>query len=705
MEKLLNLKYDWRHCKRVGGSPEPLFQLATLIKALHLWYGELNNLNVFTTPWNTEVSDGLEMIEMTPRIQMQIISLHIPETCKENLSQMVDLVKSQLEELLELLPRDFQMMQNISKFLQENIHWTSQGTIDKATTAKKLTQSVDLDVKVRFKIAVEFCLEEQINALSVQLPKDHLESDFLLLSSIASMDGASAAREYFEIHEIEPRYVQCFHTMLLRRNLGASQYFWQYLSDEWKLSTLESGFLPNTSGCDLLFLFTQFNRETKLRILNDEQYRSTLLGQLLYSKIPVFNACIENVLKFMTVSSVVKLLVDNVNEWRLAIISKKKYFRICYRFLQYLSKECEITTLDLESNELMVKAMGDLMLGAKRRCCAVEHPVVIELLKDFIKSVSSEWIREWFSLRSHDFERFLQESVNCELIELIIGSAFPNVEERKTAIDESVIDCILCELFMQTNQMDDTYKVLIFIFSDFENIEHYKRKLVEERRCSFLSRCLTYGYWEVANKFVNWCFATKEEITSFYSEFFSSESFGRFFDPAIEMPVKSTVSLIKSINLEHLLDINDIILNACLAILSQKFILFCASYFRKSKDLFDSLDYLLLAFIHDDQEKLIELKKQLLTYKSKTLHIPLPLESLHERINTLLTSPPPLEAPHEPLNAEHQWDGGSARAELWRLMIKEFFAWISSANETLMAEMEQKFWSSEKILEAEKSFG
>ena len=694
----MNLKYDWRHSRVVDGSPGTLFQLATLKIALNFWNNELNDVKMICIPWTMEMGDLLMKKGATVRkTQSEIVSLEIPENCKESISQVVSLIRYQLEDLLDLLPREFKKMQDVSNFLKEKIRWTPLGTIDITTTAKRLTDT-DIDVKLRFEVAVKFCLEDRVNTLSVQMPPDYLENNENLLPYIQSIDGATAAREYFKIEEFEPNYLECFKRMLYRNNLVACQYFWQYLTDEEQLNFLEADhLLPTTHGRELLFFFTLFDREKKLQVLQNEDHCNTLLSQITSSKIPVFDVYIKDVLRFMKVESVVNLLDITVLEFIEVIsASKKKYLRRCTMILQFLSKECEITTLDTESNEMLMNAMCGLMREAEFKMASREHSVEIDLLKDFIESVSSEWLREWLSLRCDDFESFLQASLRCGLIETLLGSAFPNAEERKTAIDEYVIDCIIIQLFKRSYKKDDTYRVLIFIFSDFEAVENYKIKLLKERGYSFFSKFFEYYKWEAADKFVHWCFTTKEEIVAFYSEFLRSESFGGLFEPpefpnllepSFVSPVRCTVSLIKSVSLGYQLDSTNLVLDACLTILSKHFMHYFVSDHVKSENLFDALDKLLLASAQDDQEKLVSLKKQFATYKSKTLHIPLPLETLHEQINI-----------------ERKWHKGSARAKLWRRMIKEFFTWISSSDEKLMAEMEQKFWNSEKILEAEKSF-
>ena len=332
----------------------------------------------------------------------------------------------------------------------------------------------------------------------------------------------------------------------------------------------------------------------------------------------------------------------------------------------------------------------------------------LKLVKLFLHSVSNDWIREWFSLDPSDLTDFVMESTRCGALEFILSSAFPIAEDRKASLHELLIDDIIFVLFEQHKEMDDIDSLLTFLSFKYEDIQIYKLKLTEERGCSFLSRFIKCGIWEVAVKFVQSCFATEEEIIAFYTKFFTSESFGSLFDPLcllnypeslrLQKSVECTVSLIKVSNLECLLSSNDLILDACLTIFTQCYLnAFDMDHsihsnlqdcnINNSKAFFEGIDELLLASTQDDHKKVVELKKQLFTYKSKKLYIPLPLESLHVQIND-----------------KYLHSLACEKSPLWHQMIDDFFNWIFASDEKLNDEMKKKFWKLEEILEMENSF-
>ena len=682
MDNLLKVEYDWIHSKFILRSPQKLEELASVKIALRLW----NKVDISE---ENEKSNEIEteIILAKLKVKENIHSMELPEFYEEILLQKSELIVKEWNDLVLTLPSKFRDLQNMLHSLSDKICWTTQGTIDKTTTAKALADATALGVKMRFEIAVNFCLEDRVNALSIKMPKDYLKNNEELRPYINSMHNASIARKHFKIFWFVPSYAECFRGMLLMSNFSACQYFWHYLNNEKKLSFLESSYIIDASNCYLLFLFTQFDNERRLQILQNEKYCCMLAKQLLNLEwLFLFDACVKDALRLLTIDSVVEILDESADKLFLETPYEKTYLRICSMLLKFLSKDCSITTLGSKTNDLMVHAMLTLMQNEKVKSRSYKHQVEVKLVKTFLESVSNDWIRKLYSLRSENFQEFIELSVRFELLEYIISSAFPDIEERKTAIDESVIDSIIYELFVQANGKDDTYRILIIIFSDIDDIENYKKKLVEERGCRFFSRFFEYDYWEAADKFIYWCFYTEEEMLAFYNKFFKSESFGSLFDSPT-FPLSTALSLIKINKLGRLLSNVDLLLDVCLTILFQCYVTFFYADENASKRLFDALDQLLLAFTCNDQDKLIDLKKQLLTYKSRKRHIPLALESLHERVNS-----------------EFPCLNRVDKVKLWREMIEDFFSWIFSSDEKQKVKMKNKFWDSKVIIEAERRF-
>ena len=205
MERLLNIKYDWRHCKVIRDSPETLFHLATRKVSLTFWYGESGDIMLLK-----------ERLKVEKKVREKIISMVLPEPCKESLLQMVELFKYHLQRLLLVLPYEFKTMSNL---LKPKICWTSQGTIDEISTAKALADATEIDVKIRFGIAVIFCLEDRVNALSVEMPQDYLDNNVSFRYLIEAMEDASDARKHFNIYEFVPDYMRCFEKMQLYFNI------------------------------------------------------------------------------------------------------------------------------------------------------------------------------------------------------------------------------------------------------------------------------------------------------------------------------------------------------------------------------------------------------------------------------------------------------------------------------------------------------
>lgn len=366
MDSLLNLKYDFLHCKIVYSSPEELYQIVTVKIALTIYYAEI-------------YERGNYRCEME-NLQRKICSLMIPETFKTSLSQMVELIKIELNHITNLIC-------NISKCLRLNdtavwlhkIHWTQQGTVDQISTAKAFADSVHLDATTRFKIAVHFCLIDRVNALSFQMPRDYLNIDSDVAYYIKSLDGAFTAREHFKIYNFVPSYFACFGKMFMADNQPGYHYFWHYLDEESKLYILDSYDFKGS----LLWLFLLCDYEKRLKILYDVESFCRLLKNLLHFEwLSTFSACLKNVRQFLTIESAVELLDCTVMLLEERISYRKTYLQICVILLKFLSKECSETNVCCSHpSYLVLNAMHHLVDDGE-----------IKMITTFLQEVSNERI-------------------------------------------------------------------------------------------------------------------------------------------------------------------------------------------------------------------------------------------------------------------------------------------------------------------------
>ena len=353
METLIKVKYDWNNCKIIGNSPEKLYKIATVKVALSLWYAQED--------WFPE-----DKVKVQIEICEKIASITIPETTKMSLKQMVEFIKSQLDDLLRLLRLlhwEFEMLH----CLKNKICWTQQGTIDLTTTAETLADATDLKMEMRFVVAIKFCLEDRVNSLSIHIPPDYFEKNPLWLCCIKSMERTSIARKHFNVNEFTPDYLKCFELMLRRNNFTACQYFWPHLNDEEKLTVfeyaVEKSVLCNFE-CRLVFLFTQFDNEGKLKILHNEKYCCLLLKQLLNMNLHwlcILETCIEDILDFLKVDFVVQILRQSVLRVMLVEFAptyKKKLAKFVIFFFNSFLKRAQQLLFNQTPIECWCKQLG-----------------------------------------------------------------------------------------------------------------------------------------------------------------------------------------------------------------------------------------------------------------------------------------------------------------------------------------------------------
>ena len=493
MEQFLSLDYDWLHSEIVYDSPPRLYQLA-LVKTTASFH--------FEEPEFYECNQPL--IELLPKLS----SLMVPKTMQNDLSQMTELVWYELCELYDMLSYEFSNDSNDESWtlLIKKTHWTWQGMIDKRKTAEALANASDLDIGTRFLIAKLFCLTDHINSLSIQRPPDYFKYYANMYVNISEMYDVSIAKEHLNIPEVEIDYKSCFRRNINRENKNAAHYYWQRLTDQDKLSVLESQ-LSESFGWDdaqsnnMWFLFHHFDKEMQIQLLQDERFVYAILRELLeFQWLSIFETCIKYCLKHLTTNCVVHLLAACVKYVTFSIALKKEYIRHCALLLKHLCKECPLTTVDAFTNDLLIRALHTLSREGE-----IKH------VKDFLQFVNCEWIKMQFT-RSNVLAVFVIVSLKCKMIETVFDCGFSSVSKRKKFLCGEEFMDIIEQLFWHVDQMDDITKIISSLFLKYKEIKSFKIKFVEKN--SFINLCFNLfkcGKYDFVDSFVQWCFNSKEE--------------------------------------------------------------------------------------------------------------------------------------------------------------------------------------------------
>ena len=685
MEDLANLNYDWFRNQKILNSPTTLGQLAAVKKAVSLWHEE--------EKWFVVDIDEVHRI-----LQGKIVSMTtIPETIKDVVSEIVELIKNELYEFFKDLPHK-RFSRNWWVLLRDKISWTPQGTIDYKTTAEALADFIELDVETRFKIAAKFFLENRINDLSIQMPPYYLPTSSIfpwlnkeMVFCIAGMDDANRARQHFNIEYINCD--QCFRCMLTKKNNLGCNYYWKRLSEEKKLEVLNPFY--HYRCYSELFVFTVYSKERKLQVLQDEEYCCRLLTDLNDLKwFSILNSCItEDFLNFLSLHSLAKLFIKCAKRLKSTLAYKKKYFQLCALLLRGYGKKLSVARDD-DSQHIII-AMGDLVMEGE-----------IKSVKDFLQSVNSEWIRNLFD-SEYSIPCYLANllfvSLKCGIMEFILISVFSTEEKRKAFFSSTFFDSAMYVLIEQKFkekivshqcQDDDVDRLISTIFSCSEDVKNYKKKFAEKMGFRFCAGFLFSRKWEAVKEFVQWCFVSEEEIIHYLEKFFESDDFARFLRPRtfgffpnsnsnavkkkLEKLSGSVIALIKN-SLVRQFYINELLFKICLKMLSQNsFTFYSYSHGNESKLFFETLDIFLVACIQDEQKKLIDLRRELFTDKGRKLCVSLPLEFLNQ------------------IQQTDAWKNKNwkEKDEIWRQMIDDFFNWICSSDKNLKLKLEEEFWQS-----------
>ena len=649
MKELLELKYDWLHSQIILNSPAKLYQLAIIKIAVSLWYEEVE--------WLVE-----DIYKVNINLQEKISLMILPERFRNNIAQMAELIRNQLRELLEFLPEKF-FKHNWWNVLKTNIYWSLQGTIDKKRTTEALTGSIELDVETRFQTAVVFCLEDRIDALSIQMPIDYLKSNADWYDKISAMATLSVSREHFGITEVFSDYKLSFDRMVTIRNELGYHYFWHHLTEQEKLHILESEFVHHCyadhNNNYILFLFTQLDENKKLQLLQKDPECLYIMEQLLSLQLlPLFHICANDVLKFLTLESLTYFSFACSELLDVSVAYRKNYIEICAMLPQFFSSKSSSHT------NCLIEPVIDSLVNFMREG-------ETNLAKDLLQSISSEWIKRWFTVDSSYLSWFVIKLLKCGLLEFVFNLVFSSMEERGKFVSEGHFDDVVCKLIVDGEPLEYVDRIFDLLLPCCEDVKSYKLKFAEDNGSSVCADCLESGQWKIANEFLQWSFVSREKIICFFNGFFRTGYFGLLFKAdKLKKSIYSLLSLVKANN--SFID-RDVIPNACLAVIFFGYSSHCDK--EAIQDFFEAIDLFFLAFFNDDNEKLVTMKKELFTDTEKKLYIALPMAYLQMLKNNS--------------ESETNWKQND---ELWRRMIDDFFTWISSSDANLKEELEKGFW-------------
>ena len=607
MEILLNLKYDWIHNRIIYDSPARLYHLTVVKTAISIWYGQVDDLEQRYEYVSNNFFEA-------------ILSLALPETVKDDIARMIELIGDQLSVFKRPLPNSVNEIR--WGILKDKINWTSQGTIDKKRTVEALADATELNMESRFQIAVTFCLEDRVNELSSHMPSDYLTKHRMWLHKIEVLDGAIMGKKHFSILKTVSNFSwqnNCkahLKKMLTVRNDLACHYFWQRTIEQQKLQTLTWEYIKKTAYCTnytysrsycMLFLFTNCDKEKRIQLLRNEKCFFHLVDQLCNIEwLSVLDECFIDILKLLTADFAVMLLNSNVQRLKLTVAYRKNYVQICLMLLQFLCKKLLATSLPLFLNNSLTHSMYDLIEVGETKA-----------IKAFLELVSIEWLKMQFSsCNICTLPYLITIFFKCGMTDFIFRSILSTAEERQKFFNLRDFDSIIVHVIELGNQIENIDKFLPLLFTGFEDVQRFKKSFVEKFDCDLCCKLLSDEKWENATNFVQWCFTREEDIICFYNKLFRSASFANLFDPFDDhISINAIVSFIRENKLEGLLSNKELVFDVCVNIFSQ-----CSnSYYYRAVDefrkIFDALDVFLLTGLYDDKERLPDLKKELFLSK------------------------------------------------------------------------------------------
>ena len=566
---------------------------------------------------------------------------------------MVEIIFRQFLELCMLLP--YESFKQIPwTLMKKAINWTSEGTIDKKSAAETLADEITLSVEIRLQIAVKFQLEDRINALALQIPTYNLEAYKKWLELISAIDGASTARQLFNLHHFTECYIDMFELMLKTKNDVGCAYYWPRLTEQEKLELLKSDLIEEVNHC-MLFLFLQFNEEWRQKVLHNEKHLCALLTGLLNLEwIAIFEAVIQDFLKLITPDSILEVL-HQCAKWAHAtsstIACKNKYKQVGAMLIQFLFE--------------------------------------ISAIKP----------------ASFNFFSIIASSSYLGMMEFVVNTALPTVRQKKAFLhsgDANPTVVVLIHYFKEIVVIDQFLSLLV---SNPGEIKRYKTKFAKKRGCEICIESFEEGEWRPAINFVQWCFSSKKKMNDFYRELLTDDSFVNSFtcENKFTKFTEAAASFIKESKLGSLPRVNELIAEVCEGIIASCYF-YISNYLGfdlergwielDTSDLFKAVDKILLAFTNDDQEKLMHLRKEIFTDKTKKIFTSLPIKVLDDLIKYFI---------EDEDDDDYNMICDTIDRD-WHDMVEELFDWSCSSDKKLKAKVQKELWESKEIIEAKKKF-
>ena len=490
MEVILNLKYDFVHNKIIYNVIPSLRHLATVRIAINLWYEE-----EVIEKWNT-----------TQRtIEGKVPSLTIPESLKEKIALMAELIGQQLDNLSSIVSRRLNF-QSKWHLLHKEIYWTAEGTIDKKRTFEAFTDCEELDLETRFAIASDFYLEDRINALSVQLPLNYFEWNENYFYSLSEMAGLSTARKHFGLLPwTVPNYYRC---CIYDDSVTEMQYYfyWQHFTEETKNEFILDLYNPCASEDVILFLVTQHNDLQKQQLLQSESTLCDLLDALLDLRwFPFFVACINEVSGILDTHTVLRLLLTCVRQLDSTFAYRIKYARVCANLIRLLNNKEAINDYCLSDYDM------------RRIVCILLKVEEIKCLESFLEWLSVEERKQLTSkLKPQDLVLLFTKSLQFGALNSTISILLPSIEDRKNFLINDGFVNIVSSL-VEKKKLCELDEIFSSLSSSFSDVESYKRQFADARGFELCQKFYDDGKWECCNDFIKWNFTTQNEIDSFYS--------------------------------------------------------------------------------------------------------------------------------------------------------------------------------------------
>ena len=489
METIFNLKYNLLHNKIIHNSPPSLRHLATVKAAINLWYEEK-----VITEWN----------DAQRNIQDKVPLLEIPKSLQENVAFKAELVGDQLYKFDEIVYKCIHFRSHWH-VLQIKIHWTGEGTVDKKRTLEVFTFSTELDLETRFKIAVEFYMEDRINALAVQLPSNFVVKDENKFSSLYEMPGVSAAREHFGILSwTAPNYYDCFVDDETLNELQMI-FYWQQLTEQDKLDFILDLYNPCYTDDVYLFLVTQPDTEQKIQVLQRENVICKLLETFLNLRwFPFFASYLNEMSDILELNFVLSLLCTCVYNLKLAFAYKTNYAQTFYRLIELLkSKRLKDNSLldfyDMSTTvSILLRNEDKKFLEAFLACVTVEDRKVLGS-----------------KLNAKDLELWFTSSVKLGKLSSTIQFLFPTVDDRKNFLINERFEKLVPS-FSKKKQLSELEEFFALFLSDIDDpIESYMTQFTEDKGPELCQKFFEDGNIDHFEELINKNLNSQDEIATF----------------------------------------------------------------------------------------------------------------------------------------------------------------------------------------------